>query len=209
MLFRQFLQKGSLLLWVWEWPLGYPFKKELARKLEERAFTTAFSFRTCKTHSGIWTEAGSRWQLWTSSGHDGGWTLTVSTQCGPSKSCFSTAPPSLSFLDSVRPPTPQPQAFSSHSIASPSPPPLMGIAPWKHLAPVTLAWPVPPRRLDATYLLTSHSSHIQPRQQNPRCSFQIEAQRRECFHRSWKEVRSRIQNKAMKTLARAGSHSPP
>lgn len=83
-----------------------------------------------------------------------------------------------------------PRLSSPTSIASSSPLILTGIALCKHLAPLPLAWPVPPRRLDATHLLTSHSSQIQPRQQNPRYSFEIEAQCRERFHRSWKEVRS-------------------
>lgn len=81
MLFRQFLQKGSLLLWLWEWPLGFPFKKELARKLEESSRQPPAS---APARSILGSElrlvlVGSSGQVL---GMMGGWTLTVSMQCG-------------------------------------------------------------------------------------------------------------------------------
>lgn len=81
MLFRQFLQKGSLLLWLWEWPLGFPFKKELARKLEERsrqppASAPAGSIPGSEPRLVL---IGSYGQVL---GMMEGWTLTVSIQCG-------------------------------------------------------------------------------------------------------------------------------
>lgn len=113
---------------------------------------------------------------------------------GPFKSwpMFSAQPhppsPSLivSHLLHLSPRLSPPTSIASLSLLSFS----QALPHCKHLAPVTLACPVPPRGMDATYLLTSRSSHVQPRQQNPRCSLQIETQCRKCFHRSWKEVRS-------------------
>lgn len=96
MLFRQFSQKGSLLLWLWEWPLGFPFKKELARKLEERSRQPPAS---APAGSILGSEprlvlVGISGQVLGMMGGGGGWTLTVSTHVGPSKSwpMFSAQP---------------------------------------------------------------------------------------------------------------------